>query len=190
MMDNLTTSISVSQDIPVTAVPKDKLATPTNKDRFAAAPSGLKIGYGLSYYLPISQSFSSYLQLKPPSIKSIASFKNVFTSPQTMLATGFQLPIITATSPTGHNVSSSFPRPWTSNSAPSCPLPSICCPPDAEATPAKQAVPADKSLAKKGHGLPCPCKSPGPATQTRIFCQDDKLFLGWRPPAPPPAWRL
>ena len=108
MMDNLTTSISVSQDIPGTAVPKDKLATTTNKYRFAAPPSGLKIGYGLSYYLPISQSFSSYLQLKPPSIKSVASFKNVSMPRQTMLATGFQLPISTATSPTGHNVSLKF----------------------------------------------------------------------------------
>ncbi len=36
------------------------------------------------------------------------SFKNVFTAPQTMLATGFQLPIITAASPTGHNVSLKF----------------------------------------------------------------------------------
>ncbi len=71
MMDNLTTSISVSQDIPLSAVTKDKLSTPTNKERFAAAPSGVKIGYGLSYYLPISQSFSGYAQLKPPSIKSI-----------------------------------------------------------------------------------------------------------------------
>ena len=108
MMGNLTTSISVSQDTPLSAVTKDKLSTPTNKDRFATAPSGLKIGYGLSYYLPLSQSFSSYVQLKPPSIKSLASFKNVFTAPQTMLATGFQLPIITAASPTGHNVSLKF----------------------------------------------------------------------------------
>ena len=34
MMDNLTTSISVSQDTPISAVTKDKLSTPTNKDRF------------------------------------------------------------------------------------------------------------------------------------------------------------
>ena len=108
MMGNLTTSISVSQDTPLSAATKDKLSTPINRDRFAAAPSGLKIGYGLSYYLPISQSFSSYVQLKPPSIKSIASFKNVFTAPQTILATGFQLPLITTTSPTGHNVSLKF----------------------------------------------------------------------------------
>ena len=104
MMDNLTTSISVSQDTPVSAVTKDKLSTTTNKDRFVAAPSGLKIGYGLTYYLPISQTFSSYAQLKPPSLKSLLSFKNVFTAPQTMLATGFQLPLITAASPTEHSV--------------------------------------------------------------------------------------
>ncbi len=108
MMDNLTTSISVRQDVPLSAVTKEKLPTPTNKERFAAAPSGLKIGYGLSYYLPISQSFSGYAQLKPPSLKSLLMFKNVFTAPQTMLATGFQLPLITAGSPTGHNVSLKF----------------------------------------------------------------------------------
>ena len=107
MMDNLTTSISVSQDIPV-AVNKDKLSTSTNKERYATVPSGVKIGYGLSYYLPVGQSFSGYAQLKPPSIKSILSFKNVFMAPQTILAAGFQMPIITATSPTGHNVSFKF----------------------------------------------------------------------------------
>ncbi len=104
MMDNLTTSISVSQDTPVSAVTKDKLSTTTNKDRFVAAPSGLKIGYGLTYYLPVSQTFSGYAQLKPPSLKSLLSFKNIFTAPQTMLATGFQLPLITAASPTEHSV--------------------------------------------------------------------------------------
>ena len=107
-MDNLTTSISVSQDTPISALSKDKLSTTTNKDRFVAAPSGLKIGYGLSYYLPVSQSFSGYAQVKPPSLKSLFSFKNVFTAPQTMLATGFQLPLITAASPTGHSVSLKF----------------------------------------------------------------------------------
>jgi hypothetical protein len=104
MMNNLTTSVSVGQDTPISAVTKDKLSAPTNKDRFVAAPSGLKIGYGLTYYLPISQSFSGYAQLKPPSLKSLLMFKNVFTAPQTMLATGFQLPIITASSPTEHSV--------------------------------------------------------------------------------------
>lgn len=108
MMNNLTTSISVSKDIPLSAVIKDKSSTSTNKERFSAVPSGVKIGYGLSYYLPISQTFSAYAQLKPPSIKSISSFKNVFVAPQTMLATGFQLPILTTTSPTGHNVSLKF----------------------------------------------------------------------------------
>lgn len=102
ILDNLITSISVSREDPAPAVNKDKLPAVTN--RFAVASPGMKIGYGLSYYLPISQSFLPYVQLRPPSLKSIFVFKNIFAAPQTMLMTGFHLPIITSHSPTGHDV--------------------------------------------------------------------------------------
>jgi hypothetical protein len=109
ILNNLTTSVSVSQDNQASAPNtgnKDRLPAMTN--RFAAAPSGMKLGYGLSYYLPINQSFLAYAQVKPPSLKSIFAFKNVFTAPQTMLTTGFHLSLITSTSPAGHDVSLRF----------------------------------------------------------------------------------
>lgn len=133
---NLMTSISVSSDNPSSTANRDKfpvapsqnkfsVATPQNKvpvttttqnnvpvatpqNKFSQVPSGVNIGYGLSYYLPVSQTFSAFAQLKPPSIKSIFAFKNVFTAPQTMVAAGFYLPIIATASPTGHNVSLKF----------------------------------------------------------------------------------
>ena len=133
MMNNLTTSISVSQETPVSAVTKDKLSATTNKDRFVAAPSGLKIGYGLTYYLPVSQTFSGYAQLKPPSLKSLLGFKERFTARKRCWRPGFSCPSSPLPRRRTTVSSSSFPWPWTSNSAPSCPLPSTCCPPDAEA---------------------------------------------------------
>ncbi len=114
---NLASSISISSDDPPTAPNRDKVPVAPNQNKFAFAtpqsrfsqvPSGVKIGYGLSYYLPVSQSFSAFAQLKPPSIKSIFSFKNVFMAPQTMLTAGFQMPLISAASPQGHNVSLNF----------------------------------------------------------------------------------
>lgn len=104
LFDNLITSISIGRDNPSVTAGKDKPSVATNKEKFSQVPSGVRIGYGLTYYLPISHRFSTYVQLKPPSLKSVLNFKNVFTAPHTMLAVGFQIPISTATSPAGHNV--------------------------------------------------------------------------------------
>lgn len=106
IIKNLTTSISVSQDYQPSSANKDRLTVTPN--RFTTPPSGIKLGYGLSYYLPINRSFLAYAQVKPPSLKSIFSFKNVLMAPQTMLTAGFHLPLVTGASPAGHDVSLRF----------------------------------------------------------------------------------
>ena len=91
---------AVTQDKP--AVAKDKPASTNSKENKAPiVPSGVKIGSGLAFYLPVGQNFSAFAQLKP-------SLSRMFTAPHTMVTAGFHVPIITAATPAGHNVSLKF----------------------------------------------------------------------------------
>jgi hypothetical protein len=81
-LENLTTFIAISKDI------------------ISWAPPGLKIDSGLSYFLPVNRHFSAFATLKP-------SLTNLFTAPQTMVETGFQIPLAHGT-PGKHDVSLKF----------------------------------------------------------------------------------
>jgi hypothetical protein len=73
---------------------------PIDSDRPVPAPAGLRIERGLTVSLPVGQGLSTFAGLKP-------NFKNVFTTPQTMVATGFYVPIVRGT-PTSGNLSLKF----------------------------------------------------------------------------------
>jgi hypothetical protein len=75
--DSLTEIISA-----VTAVKKNKLTL---------SPAGMMMDSGLSYSLPVSQSFSAFASLQP-------SLTYTVTAPQTMWAAGFQIPLANRTS--------------------------------------------------------------------------------------------
>jgi hypothetical protein len=100
MLDNVRTFIAVSNDN--SAAVKDKPSATLNKDnKSPMMPSGVKIGSGLAFYLPVGQNFSAFAQLKP-------SISRMFTAPHTMVTAGFHIPLVAATTANGHNISLKF----------------------------------------------------------------------------------
>ncbi len=99
VMDNIRTFIAVSNNNSSSGKYNSQFAISNIKS--ITVPTGVKIGSGLAYYLPLGENFSAFAQLKP-------SISRIFTAPQTMLAAGFHVPLIVASTPNGHNVSLKF----------------------------------------------------------------------------------
>lgn len=100
VLDNIRTFIAVSNDN--ASVTKDKPSSTVSKEnKSQLLPSGVKIGSGLAFYLPVGQNFSAFAQVRP-------SLSQIFTAPHTMVTAGFQVPLVAAATPAGHNLSLKF----------------------------------------------------------------------------------